>query len=209
VTRPYQICTRCVMDTTDPDIQFDENGVCNHCREYDEVVRRRVFTGVEGVRNLEQIVNQIKGDGNGKQYDCVIGVSGGVDSTFVAYKAKQFGLRPLAVHLDNGWDSELAVRNIENALKKLDIDLYTLVLEWEEFKDLQLAFLKASTPIPRFLAIMQLSPLCGIPLPGSASSMLSQATIPAPRPIFHLPGLRGTLTGCTSRAFTNSSAQSH
>jgi len=144
--RPYQICTRCVMDTTDPDIQFDENGVCNHCHQYDELVRQRVLTGAEGERKLQQIVAQIKRAGTDKPYDCVIGVSGGVDSTFVAYKVKQFGLRPLAVHLDNGWDSELAVKNVENVCRKLNIDLHTIVLDWEEFKDLQLAFLKASTP---------------------------------------------------------------
>lgn len=146
MTRPYQICARCVMDTTDPDIQFDESGVCNHCYEYDIRVKKKIFTGEEGKRKLELIVNDIKRAGVKKDYDCVIGVSGGVDSTYLAYKVKQMGLRPLAVHLDNGWDSELAVKNIELVLKKLDIDLHTLVLDWEEFKDLQLAFLKASTP---------------------------------------------------------------
>jgi N-acetyl sugar amidotransferase len=146
MTRAYQICTRCVMDTTDPDIQFDENGVCNHCHEYDLRISKKVFTGAEGKRRLDQFVTDIKRDGKNKDYDCVIGVSGGVDSTYVAYKVKELGLRPLAVHLDNGWDSELAVKNIENALKKLNIDLHTYVLDWEEFKDLQVAFLKASTP---------------------------------------------------------------
>jgi len=134
------------MDTSDPDIQFDSDGVCNHCRAYDEMVKREVLTGEEGRRRLEQTVAKILRDGVGKQYDCIIGVSGGVDSTFVAYKVKQLGLRPLAVHLDNGWDSELAVNNIHKTLEKLGIDLYTHVIDWEEFKDLQLAFLKASTP---------------------------------------------------------------
>jgi N-acetyl sugar amidotransferase len=142
----YQICTQCVMDTSDPDITFDSHGVCNHCRYREDVVRRRVLTGAAAERHVAQLVEQMKRDSAGKQYDCVIGVSGGVDSSFVAYKVKQLGLRPLAVHLDNGWDSELAVKNIENLLKILDIDLYTEVLDWEEFKDLQLAFLKASTP---------------------------------------------------------------
>jgi len=142
----YRICTRCVMDTSDPDIEFDQNGVCNHCRAYDKVVKSRVFAGEEGRKRLEEIVAKIKKDGVGKRYDCIIGVSGGVDSTFVAYKVKQLGLRPLAVHLDNGWDSELAVNNIHKALNSLGIDLHTHVIDWEEFKDLQLAFLKASTP---------------------------------------------------------------
>jgi N-acetyl sugar amidotransferase len=147
------------MDTTDPDIEFDENGVCNHCHQYDEQTKNKVFSGPEGQRKLKEIVDKIKRDGANKQYDCVIGVSGGVDSTYVAYKVKELGLRPLAVHLDNGWDSELAVQNIERTLKKLEIDLYTHVIDWEEFKDLQLAFLRASTPdseIPSDHAIVSL-----------------------------------------------------
>lgn len=155
----YRICTRCVMDTTDPEIEFDEKGVCNHCYYYDEQLKRKVFTGQHGQEELTRIVDEIKRHGSGKDYDCVIGVSGGVDSTYVAYKVKELGLKPLAVHLDNGWDSELAVKNIEQVLKKLDIDLYTHVIDWEEFKDLQLAFLKASTPdseIPTDHAIVSL-----------------------------------------------------
>lgn len=141
-----QVCTRCVMDTTDRDIVFDENGVCNHCHEFDANVDYRVLRGEKGKQALEAIVEKIKAKGKGKEYDCIVGVSGGVDSTFVAYKCKQLGLRPLAVHLDNGWNSELAVSNIERTIKKLDFDLYTYVLDWREFKDLQLSFLKASTP---------------------------------------------------------------
>ncbi|MCJ7463931.1 MAG: N-acetyl sugar amidotransferase [Thermoplasmata archaeon] len=147
------------MDTSDPDIRFDGDGVCNHCHTYDETVKREVFVGEQGRRLLEDLVVKVKKDGAGKQYDCMIGVSGGVDSTFVAYKVKQLGLRPLAVHLDNGWDSELAVNNIHKTLEKLGIDLYTHVIDWEEFKDLQLAFLKASTPdseIPTDHAIVSL-----------------------------------------------------
>jgi N-acetyl sugar amidotransferase len=147
------------MDTTDPDIVFDATGICNHCHAYDELVAKNVFTGEEGRRKLDDIVTKIKRNGAKKEYDCVIGVSGGVDSTYVAYKVKELGLHPLAVHLDNGWDSELAVKNIENALSKLDIDLYTHVIDWEEFKDLQLSFLKASTPdseIPSDHAIISL-----------------------------------------------------
>ena len=145
--REYQICTRCLMDTTDPEIQFDKNGVCNHCHDYDRLIQQRVLNGQIGLQYLEGLVEQIKREGVGKPYDCLMGVSGGVDSTYVAYIVKKkFGLRPLAVHMDNGWDSELAVKNIEETLKRLNIDLYTNVLNWEEFKDLQLAFLKASTP---------------------------------------------------------------
>ena len=145
-THDYQMCTRCVMDTTDPDIVFDTAGVCNHCHTYDDIFKKRVFSGPEGQRKVDQIVERIKKTGRKKGYDCVIGLSGGVDSSYVAYKVKGMGLRPLAVHLDNGWDSELAVKNVENVVKKLNIDLYTHVIDWEEFRDLQLAFLKASTP---------------------------------------------------------------
>lgn len=144
--RPYQICTRCVMDTTDPDIIFDEKGVCNHCHSRDENIRRNVFPGSAGKKRLEKIINKIKKDNKNKKYDCVIGVSGGVDSTFTAYKVIEYGLRPLAVHLDNGWDSELSIKNVENICRKLKIDLHTIVLDWDEFKDLQISFLKASTP---------------------------------------------------------------
>lgn len=142
----YQICTRCVMDTSDPEIIFDENGICNHCHNYEASFENRVFDEETAKVKLEQLVGQIKAAGNGKDYDCLIGVSGGVDSTYVAYLVKRLGLRPLAVHLDNGWNSELAVKNIENVLTKMDIDLYTYVINWEEFKSLQLSFLKASTP---------------------------------------------------------------
>jgi N-acetyl sugar amidotransferase len=155
----YQICTRCIMDTSDPEISFDASGVCNHCRNYDETLKTQSISGEEGRLQLVRIAEMIKGDGVGKPYDCIIGVSGGVDSTYLAYIVKKLGLRPLAVHLDNGWDSELAVQNIENVLKKLHIELYTFVIDWEEFKDLQLAFLKASTPdseIPTDHAIFSL-----------------------------------------------------
>ena len=139
------LCARCVMDTSDPAITFDAEGICNHCREQEAHVRadsqRR---GTEG--GLEAILDQIKAQGAGKQYDCVIGVSGGVDSSYVCLVVKRMGLRPLAVHLDNGWDSEGAVHNIERLVRRLEIDLYTEVLDWEAFRDLQLAFLKASTP---------------------------------------------------------------
>jgi len=130
----------------DSEIIFDEQGLCNHCQRYDAIVSTRVLHGNEGKDALNNIVNKIKRAGKGKDYDCIIGVSGGVDSTYIAYLVKKLGLRPLAVHFDNGWNSELAVQNIEFTLKKLDIDLYTYVVDWEEFRDLQLSFLKASVP---------------------------------------------------------------
>jgi len=142
----YRACRSCLMDTSDPDIAFDGEGVCNHCRSYDAAVRQAVFRGEDGSRRLGEFVERIKRAGRGRRYDCVIGLSGGVDSTYTALQVKQLGLRPLAVHLDNGWNSEVSVRNIENIVTRLDIDLYTEVLDWEEFRSLQLAFLRASTP---------------------------------------------------------------
>jgi len=146
MTSEYRICTRCLMDTTDPDILFDGQDVCNHCHDHDRLMKQKVITGKAGEEYLQKLVEQMKRDGRGKPYDCIIGVSGGVDSTYVAYLVKKMGLRPLAVHMDNGWDSELAVKNIEETLKRLGIDLHTEVLDWEEFKSLQVAFLNASTP---------------------------------------------------------------
>jgi N-acetyl sugar amidotransferase len=144
--RPYQMCTRCIMDTTDPDIVFDEQGVCSHCHRYIRLLPSRVHRGPTAKAELDKLVARIRAAGRGREYDCIIGVSGGVDSTYVAYLTKELGLRPLAVHFDNGWNSALAVTNIEKTLDKLGIDLYTYVIDWEMFKDLQLAFLKASTP---------------------------------------------------------------
>jgi N-acetyl sugar amidotransferase len=145
--RTYQACTRCIMDTVaDSSIVFDASGICHHCRRYDEMFSTRVIRGEAGKAVLNTLVEKIKTDGAGKEYDCIIGVSGGVDSTYVAFLVKKLGLRPLAIHLDNGWNSELAVKNIERVLNKLGIDLFTYVIDWEEFRDLQVAFLKASTP---------------------------------------------------------------
>ncbi|HAP00606.1 MAG TPA: hypothetical protein DCQ93_01660 [Bacteroidetes bacterium] len=144
-TRPYQICTRCILSSDDdPAIYFDGNGVCNHCQLYERVAAERLLPLDQREKYLEHLLQEIKETGRGKPYDCVIGVSGGVDSTYAAFLVKQLGLRPLAVHCDNGWNSELAVSNISALLKKLNIDLYTHVINWEEFRDLQLAYLRAS-----------------------------------------------------------------
>lgn len=141
----YKICKRCIMDTSDPDIVFDEKGICNHCKKY--FSRKHEFIYDESNSgDLEKTVQLIKEQGKGKDYDCVIGVSGGVDSTYIAFLMKEYGLRPLAIHLDNGWNSELAISNIEKALNTLGIDLVTYIINWQEFRDLQLSFLKASIP---------------------------------------------------------------
>lgn len=139
----YQICSRCVMDTTDKEIVFDENGICNHCKGYFEKIKTRVFKGEEGEKRIKEIIEIIKKQGQIKKYDCIIGFSGGTDSTYVIYLAKQLGLRALIVHLDNGWNSDIATKNIIRAIRKLSFELYTHVIDWEEFKDLQLSYLKA------------------------------------------------------------------
>jgi N-acetyl sugar amidotransferase len=143
--RPFQECTKCILDTNDyPDMHFDSKGVCEICNIYDDLAKRTLFRGEAGKKKLEQMVADIKAAGAGNEYDCIVGISGGVDSTYVAWLSKQWGLRPLVLHVDNGWNSELAVKNIENIVKKLGYDLYTHVLNWNQMKDLQLSFMKAS-----------------------------------------------------------------
>lgn len=134
------------MDHSDPQLVIDANGVCNHCHRYEVQHEARVPCASERQAKLDLALQTIKSDGENRKYDCVIGVSGGVDSTYVAFLTKELGLRPLAVHFDNGWNSELAVANIEKTLNTLGIDLITEVINWPEFRSLQLSFLKASTP---------------------------------------------------------------
>lgn len=139
-------CSRCVMTlAVDPDL-IVINGACNHCRRYDELFATRIVPTAERPQKLARLVDAIGRAGEGRQYDCIVGVSGGVDSSYVAMKVKELGLRPLAIHVDNGWNSELAVSNIERVLSSLDIDLDTVVLDLREFYDLQRSFLFASTP---------------------------------------------------------------
>ena len=141
----YRQCSMSVMDNiADPDITFDENGICNYYYEYLEAEKQHVLKGEAGEKKYNEIIAQIKADGKGKKYDCILGVSGGVDSTYLAYLAKQAGLRVLCVHFDNGWNSELAVKNIQNIVEKCGFDLYTYVIDWEEFRDIQLAYFKAN-----------------------------------------------------------------
>jgi N-acetyl sugar amidotransferase len=144
IPKNYQQCTKTVMDNiADPNITFDENGVCNYYYEYFDEEKKHVFKGEEGQNKLEENIKLIKKSGKGKKYDCILGVSGGVDSTYLALKAKEYGLRVLCVHFDNGWNSELAVKNIENIVSKLNFELETYVINWDEFRDIQLAYFKA------------------------------------------------------------------
>lgn len=133
------------MDTTDIEIFFDDEGICNHCKRFDLEFPKRVYKGLKGQRKLEELISSIKNH-SGTKYDCIIGVSGGVDSSYVALLVKKYGLNPLAIHLDNGWNSKLAIENIEKLIEKLNIDLYTYVINWREFRELQLSFFQASVP---------------------------------------------------------------
>jgi N-acetyl sugar amidotransferase len=134
------------MDTTDPIIRFDSQGICNHCTEFINVRAEHSYKGEETDANFKSLIKEIKSGSDGRQYDCIVGLSGGIDSSYVAYLAKKNGLRVLGVHMDNGWNSEEAVQNIRNIAQILGIDYESYVLDWEEFKEIQLAFLKASVP---------------------------------------------------------------
>jgi N-acetyl sugar amidotransferase len=141
----YQVCSRCILDTNDyPAITFDDKGVCSVCHIYDDLARKTVKRGDAASSAIDAMLLEIKSKGKKNEYDCLIGVSGGVDSTYLAWKAKEWGLRPLILHVDNGWNTELSVMNIENLVKKLGFDLFTYVIDWNEIRDLQLSYMKAS-----------------------------------------------------------------
>lgn len=143
--RKHVACTRCIMSLADdPSMTFDDDGVCNVCRSFDTHFEALPKTEEESRALLEPVIERIRKTGEGKPYDCVIGISGGVDSTYIALLMRRFGLRPLAVHFDNGWNSELAVENIDRIVTKLDLDLVTYVIDWNDFRELQLAYLRSS-----------------------------------------------------------------
>jgi N-acetyl sugar amidotransferase len=138
-----RVCTRTVMDTTDPDITFDEQGVCNWWHDF-HAEKARMPGADEQERLLEAAIDKVKRAGHGKRYDCVLGLSGGVDSSYLAWLAKEWGLRPLVLHFDNGWNDEMAVANIETIVRALGFRLETFVMNWPEFRDLQRSYFKAS-----------------------------------------------------------------
>jgi N-acetyl sugar amidotransferase len=143
----YQLCTSCVMDTSDPDIRFDAGGVCDHCIDFRVRVQPGWDTGPRAQQELEALVQRIKRAGRGHDFDCLLGLSGGVDSSFMLHEmVTRFGLRPLVFHVDAGWNSELAVHNINVLIEKLGLDLYTEVVNWEEVRDFQLAWFKSGVP---------------------------------------------------------------
>ena len=182
----YRICTRCIMDTSDPDISFTDQGICNHCRRFDEELRPRWFPNAEGEQRLEKILETVRREGQGKEYDCIIGLSGGVDSSYMAYRVVRMGLRPLVMHVDGGWNSEVAVKNVENMCRKLNLDLHTFVVEWEEMRDLQVAFLRsgvANQDVPQdhafFAALYAFAVRNGIRYVLSGSNYATEGILPS------------------------------
>jgi N-acetyl sugar amidotransferase len=146
-SRQYQVCINCVMDTTDSKIVFDERGFCDHCNSFYKNTLQNWHTDEQGQAILKNLIAKIKKNGEGRDFDCIIGMSGGVDSSYLTYLAKEeFGLRPLVFHVDAGWNSQEAVNNIEKLIDKLNLDLYTEVIDWKEMRDLQLAFFKSGVP---------------------------------------------------------------
>lgn len=146
-SRPYQICTKLVVDTSDPDITFDAEGVSNHYHEFHEKVLPLWKTGAEGEARLEQAAEAIRKSGQGRDFDCILGLSGGADSSYMLHKmVRDYGLRPLVFHVDAGWNSELAVHNINCLIDGLKLDLFTEVINWEEVRDFQLAMFKSGLP---------------------------------------------------------------
>ncbi|MEG2208878.1 MAG: N-acetyl sugar amidotransferase [Clostridia bacterium] len=136
-----RVCVRCVMDDSDPALTFDEGGVCSCCRQYEQQRALRGYRPGKSEKELNELVRRIKEENCDKPYDCVLGISGGVDSAYLALTAKRLGLRTLAVHVDTGWNSEIAVRNIQRLCEKLGMVLHTIVMDWPTMKELQRAYL--------------------------------------------------------------------
>lgn len=183
--RVYQICTRCVMDSTDPEIIFDDQGVCSHCHHFENNIQPAWPSPEEGKKKLAAMIRTVKKYGKGKSYDCIIGLSGGVDSSYVAVKVAEWGLRPLVVHVDAGWNSELAVMNIEQICRRLGFDLVTHVVDWEEMRDMQLAFLRsnlANQDVPQdhafFAALYGCAIKAGIKYVISGSNYATESILP-------------------------------
>lgn len=144
MTRSHIICSNCVMDTTDTAITFDSNGVCDHCRDFEANVRPQWHTDARGRAELEATIERIRNEGNGKEFDCILGLSGGLDSSYMLHMlVTDFGLRPLVFHVDGGWNTDLSNNNIQVLVEKLKLDLYTEVIDWENMRDFQLAFFKS------------------------------------------------------------------
>lgn len=145
INNNLKICNRCIMDESALGIEFDKNGICSYCTEFEnKLIENNSVKNIINDTNYSRLIELIKFNGRNKKYDCIIGLSGGVDSSWVLYLAVKSGLRPLAVHMDNGWNSELSQENIQNLVNKLGVDLYTHVIDWNEYKKLQQSFFDAN-----------------------------------------------------------------
>ena len=143
----HKRCEKCVMDTSDSSIVFDDFGVCDHCRTFEKEIMPTWNMGVGREQQLASIVNRIKKEGSGRDFDCILGMSGGIDSSYILYLVtKKLNLRPLVFHVDAGWNSQIAVNNIERLVDGLGLDLYTEVIDWEDMKNLQKAYFKSGVP---------------------------------------------------------------
>src|SRR5690606_35622452 len=143
----YRICTRTIMDTSDPNILFNDEGESDYCWNFDRQIKPNWHTDERGMFELMRVAERIKADRKNHDFDCIIGLSGGLDSSYTAYVAKEImGLRPLLFHVDAGWNTDQAVGNIEKLVNGLGLELFTEVINWEEMKDLQVAFLKSQIP---------------------------------------------------------------
>jgi N-acetyl sugar amidotransferase len=174
------------MDTSDPAITFDTAGVCNHCQRFETVLRPRWRPGPEGRARLESVVAGIRRECAKRDYDCILGLSGGVDSSWLAVQTKSLGLRPLVVHVDCGWNTEAAVQNIEHLVKTLGFDLHTIVIDWEEMRDLQVAYLRsglANQDVPQdhaiFAALYRFAVKHGVRWVISGGNLASESVLPA------------------------------
>lgn len=145
--KPYQVCRVCIMDTSDPGIRFDTTGKCDYCVNFDTNLRPNWQADVADPARVRAVAEEIRAERRGHDFDCIIGLSGGLDSSYTAFVAKEvMGLRPLLFHVDAGWNTDQAVGNIECLVNGLGLDLYTEVVDWEEMKDLQVAFLRSQIP---------------------------------------------------------------
>jgi N-acetyl sugar amidotransferase len=145
--KKYKICTNCIMDTSDTNISFDAEGVCDNCNSFYEVIKPTWIPDERGHKYLVNEFDKVKKDGKGRDFDCIIGLSGGLDSSYLLHKVvTEYGLRPLVFHVDAGWNTEIAVNNIKNLVNKLNLDLYVDVIDWDDMKDFQLALFKSGTP---------------------------------------------------------------
>tara|TARA_B100001989_G_scaffold85898_1_gene59628 strand:- start:6247 stop:7395 length:1149 start_codon:yes stop_codon:yes gene_type:complete len=158
LAQKYRICRKTVMDTSDPGITFDDDGISNHYWEYHNFIKQNWYQGDDGRRKLSSMIEKIQKSGKGKDFDCILGLSGGLDSSYMLHKVvTEYNLRPLVFHVDGGWDTEIAVNNINCLVDKLSLDLYTEVIDWEEMRDFQLAMFKSGVPhldVPQDMAFI-------------------------------------------------------